>query len=300
MLSAPLVPRIPRPVPRRLSPKPMTIAAGFVCSDGLLFASDTLYSGLENRDGQKFWLIEGWGEEARLIFGGAGTEAGLKRTRDEIERRARPTADRFDVIGAVEESLALVEEKMRPSDFERTSALVGIRVADRYWLYENQGGKSLLSPIDYNSQCVGAGSSLGLYFVRSLFRDNMAIRWAKIIAAHLIKQVKIYNDGYCGGATQLLALPQVGEPEWITKKEDIRDLEAYLSRIDSALQIVFPDKSTNEEAVQARIELINDVVEHLKFDLTDDSSVTGHMVFGGGKATLRIRQQVSSTEEESQ
>src|SRR5687767_14067591 len=45
MLKPPPVPRIQRPVPRRLSQwKAMTIISGFVCQDGILFATDTKHS----------------------------------------------------------------------------------------------------------------------------------------------------------------------------------------------------------------------------------------------------------------
>ena len=59
------------------------IAAGFICTDGVLLASDTLYSntGMGQKFGPKFWIINHG--DLCVAFGGAGTEAGLLRARDE-------------------------------------------------------------------------------------------------------------------------------------------------------------------------------------------------------------------------
>ena len=86
----------------------MTIAAGFVCSDGLLFASDTLYSGDERLFGPKFWHFKT--DTVALVCGGAGTLAGLKRTIDEIEHQLQPGMNRWDVLRAIEWSLKIVDE----------------------------------------------------------------------------------------------------------------------------------------------------------------------------------------------
>jgi len=240
----------------------MTIAAGFVCSDGLLFASDTLYSGEQRRYGKKFWTSE-WGATT-VVFGGAGTQAGLLRTRDEIERRIEPTADRYVVIQAVEEALALVEEKLKPSDYERTEALIGIRTSGGYWLYENQGGRSMLSVVDKVSQCVGYGHSLGWYFADSLFKSGMTIEWAKKVAAHLVKQVKTYSSGYCGGRTHLVALPASGSVRFIVKKAEIIPLEEYLAEVHEAMQLVLPDKRSNDDTALNRVERFNETVRTLR------------------------------------
>jgi hypothetical protein len=184
MLAAPLLQRIPR---RRREVLPMTIAAGFVCSDGVLLASDTQYTGVEIRHGRKFWTLSVG--DALVIVGGAGTEAALKRIREEAEDRLKPGMSKLQIVGAVEASLALVDQLLQLPDDQKTELLVAIRIDNRTLLYENQGRGLGLSLVDYDSQCVGIGFSLGLYFVRSLFRPSMSIRWAKIIAAHLIKNV---------------------------------------------------------------------------------------------------------------
>lgn len=263
MLPKPPAPRIPRPAPRRPpQPKRMTIAAGFVCRDGLLFASDTLITGEQRRYGQKFWTSSFGPTE--VVFGGSGMQAVLLRARDEIERRAQPTEDRYDVIGAIEEALTIAHEKYKPTDLERTGALVGIRTPEGCWLYENQDGRSMLNVVERNCICVGYGQSLGAYFADSLFRDNMTLEWAKHVAAYLIKQVTVYSSGFCGGRANLLELPTSGHPRWTTNKADIAKLTDYLAGIDGAMQLVLPDKRTNDDTVRYRIEKLKETIEGLR------------------------------------
>jgi len=129
MLGPPPTPRIPRPVIWRPRPqRAMTIAAGFVCSDGVLLASDTLYSGTARLQyGPKFWRID-WGEVV-LVFGGAGPVAALRRARDEIKQRAHATQDLTDVIRGVEDSIQVVQSILNPTNAweDKLHALVGVR-----------------------------------------------------------------------------------------------------------------------------------------------------------------------------
>lgn len=247
MLSAPPVPRIPRPVPRRPPFRPMTIAAGFICSDGVLLASDTLYSGAVNRYGRKFWTLE----NPDVVFGGSGTERGLLRTRDEIRERLRRGMALPQIVRSVDDALREVNLRLEPTVEERTYALVAIRSGDSWRLYHNDGGGSMLSVIDHESQCVGWGASLGSYFSRTLFRPEMALRWAKVVAAQLIKQCKLHS-GFCGGATHLVELPSAGEPRLIDDQEQIRQLETHLEVVDAVMRVILLDERANDDTLIER------------------------------------------------
>lgn len=256
----------------------MTIAAGFVCSDGLLFASDTLYSGsLKRRYGPKFWHIK-WGD-TDLIFGGAGPVAGLFRARDELKAAAFPTSKKDDVIHAVEAALHLVESLLKPVSYEdKLFALVGIRIGTDTWLYHNDGGSHMLSVIPGNSRCVGTGYPLGEYFVDSLYRKHMTIEWAKIVAAFMVKRVKTQFDSYVGGSTHLLELPSVGDPKLLDHKGTIDQMASYLAGVDGALQLVVPDKKTNEVTARHNAERLTHLIDVLK----------QHQVLSVGTAVVSI------------
>jgi hypothetical protein len=266
MLSAPPVPRIPRPVPWRQQPqRAMTIAAGFVCSDGLLFASDTLYSGQSrNHYGPKFWFSE-WGEIS-VVFGGAGPVAGLRRARDEIARRATATNDQHSVVAAIEESLSVVEALLNPTHAweHRLHVLVGLRVNGKCRLYENDGGSTMISVVDTITRCVGAAQPLGDYFAHTLFRDNMTIEWAKVVAAYLIKQVKLTCSGWTGGSTRLFTLPVSGPPHDIDNKKYMHQLESYLSDINGAMQCVLPDKRVNADTAIHRARQLSEAIREIQ------------------------------------
>lgn len=259
-------PRPPRPVfpqPRRLPERkrPMTIAAGFVCSDGLIFASDTLYAGVKREYGRKFWIIDR--SDVVVVFGGAGTAPGLKRTRDLLLQSIQSGMTREEVVLAIEAALHYVGGVLKPTD-ERTEALIGIRVGARCWLYENQGGGAALTVIDGRSQCVGYGNTLGRYFTDTLFTSNMPMRWAEVVAAHLIKHVKIHSSVWCGGRTHLFELPAEGRCRHIKNKQQVEELERYLAQVDAAMQIVLPGAGgVSDHTLEQRLTKLTDVIRDL-------------------------------------
>lgn len=239
----------------------MTIAAGFVCSDGLIFASDTLYAGAKRKYDQKFWIIDK--RDVAVVFGGAGTAPGLKRTRDLLRQSIRSGMSLEEVVLAIEEALRYVEELIKPSADERTEALIGIRVESEYWLYENQGARAALTVIDGRSQCVGYGQPLGRYFADTLFTSNMPMKWAKVVAAHLIKHVKIHNSVWCGGRTHLIELPAVGKGRLIKDKQHLEELERYLAQVDAAMEIVLPRAGVSDHTLEERLKQLTDVIRDL-------------------------------------
>jgi len=241
----------------------MTIAAGFVCSDGLLFASDTMYFGEQITYGQKFWtFVKG---DAVIVFGGAGLSASLKRTRDLIDETVTASMTRAEIVTHIERALKYVEDLMAPRDDERTWALVGIRMDGNYWLYWNDGGRCALSVLDVNSFCVGAGHSLGLYFARSLFRTNMPIKWGKVVAVHLVNHVKKYESGYCGGDTHLVELPLEGNPRFVKDQNEIRELEQHLAEVEDAMSIVLPgEDKASDDSLNHRLEMLSETIRKLR------------------------------------
>ena len=143
----------------------------------------------------------------------------------------------------------------------------------------------MLSPIDYNSQCVGAGFALGLYFARSLFSEPMPIAWAKVVAAHLIKNVKQYSGG-CGGETHLIELPADGLPLFETDQRVIEKLESYLGLVEKAFRLVLPSSETPDEAtLTSRLRALTKVTKRLRNDVVID---------GGGSPSLTLGEWLES------
>ncbi len=86
----------------------MTIAAGFVCTDGVLLAADTLFTGVNKRYASKTWVLPPLGETV-VILSGSGLGVVLERAKLEIARRlsGRVTATAIDVIQEIDGVLYL-------------------------------------------------------------------------------------------------------------------------------------------------------------------------------------------------
>jgi len=241
----------------------MTIAAGFICSDGVLLASDTLYSntGMGLKYGPKFWVLDHG--DVLVVFGGAGMEAAMLRTRDEIDRKLKAGMSLIRVVDLIDDSLKKVHGKL-PNQLEfRTAALVVVRAEGRTVLYENAGASDMLSPIQQACQCVGYGQSLGWYFASSLFGAGMSLKWAKRVAAHLVKNCKDYSES-CGGQTHLIEVPNHGAATRIEDQTVIADYEQYFAEIESATRIVVPDGIVSEHTLEQRVIRMNEVIRNLR------------------------------------
>jgi hypothetical protein len=271
----------------------MTIAAGFVCSDGLLFASDTLYSGEERVSGDKFWTFST--DHVALVYGGAGTSTGLQCTINEIEHRLKSAMRRWDVLQTIQASLKSVDKLLELEPWNKTQLLVGTREDGKTQLHENDGGSYGLSRIQRATQCVGAGYSLGRYFARSLFHPNMSIKWAEIVAAHLIKNVKAYDEQRCGGDTHLFALPNDGDIREIRDQSYIAGLENHLTEVEKALHVVLPsDEPVTDYTLEQRLMGLTEVIRNLsRAQYVGLSGVQANT--GQGKATATSSQPLGSS-----
>jgi hypothetical protein len=232
----------------------MTIAAGFVCHEGVLLASDTLYAGQNKRYGRKLWPIP-IGNDGCVGFGGAGTQAGLERVRYEVESNVSPGMSEPEVIEVIQAALRLVIEEMQPKPEELTQGLFAIGLGTKCSLWENQGGSAMLNPIGHPAQCVGWAVSLGHYFLDFLYREPMPIKWARIVASHLVKQARTYSE-YCGGDTNFLEVMRDGSFTFVTSQDDINQYEQHLGQLDAAMRAVLPDGRVNDDTLDLRLKAI--------------------------------------------
>lgn len=93
----------------------------------------------------------------------------------------------------------------------------------------------MLSPVGYPARCIGWATALGQYFIDHLYREPMSMKWARIVASHLIKRAKEYSQ-YCGGDTHFLAVPHNSDGcELITDQAQTHLWEQYLGQVDEAL-----------------------------------------------------------------
>ena len=241
----------------------MTIAAGFFCSDGILLASDSLYSGSGYAvgEGPKFWVITK--DDVVVVFGGAGYEPWLMRTKMEIERKiSKGGLSQINIVSRIDQVLEKVANKIPPE--WAFGALVAIRNSEGLYLYESLG-VSFLSPVRNHWQCVGTGQSLGLYFATLLFREGMSLHWAKVVAAHLVKECKVYSDG-CGGPTRFVEIPTVGDVIETDKPVEIEKFEAHLAPLTDVFGIVLPgsDRTASDLSIAHRLQMLTEAINQAR------------------------------------
>jgi len=263
MLSAPPVPRIPRHVPRRHRSERMTIAAGFRCTDGIVLASDTLYTGVNKRYDRKLWDLPPT-NGADVIIGGSGNAVLIRRARDDVTERlakAQSLLDQRSIRDIIDGVLYSLLHKHQPAtdDFP-LSLVVGIRTADGCALYESDGN-AVLGPVDRAATCIGWGAGVGSYVADSLYTIRMSVKWASIVGAHLIRIAKQYAAD-CGGDTHILTLPLIGEPIFEDNQETIASLENYLSAVEDAMRFALPSGEA-DETTEHRLTTLNAAIRHV-------------------------------------
>jgi len=249
----------------------VTIAAGFRCYDGLLLASDTLYSGgANNTYGEKIWVLRA--NDPAVVFAGSGTVGPLTRARDEIERRIKPGMSFQRTLDTIDAALLKVDRKFPARDgWPHVQALVAIRAEGHSRLYQNVPRETALSPVDAAHVCIGQ-EALGNYFAESLFREGMVLEWAEIVAAYLVANCKQFASGFCGGETHLAVVPsKEGSSAFVkTDQRYMQELESYLFGIGHALRAVLPGGSPAMSAtaatLKARAKFIIEAIDQAETD----------------------------------
>ncbi len=95
----------------------------------------------------------------------------------------------------------------------------------------------------------------------------MSIKWAKTVAAYLIKQCKEYSE-YCGGDTNLVEVPDAGPALFIDDRSLIEPFEQPLTVIGEAMKIVLPDGRANDDTLEARLAAIALAIETARRSFT--------------------------------
>lgn len=235
----------------------LTIAAGFVCSDGLVFAADTQYSGVTKRHGAKLWWFRC--NDTVVAIAGAGVATYIRYVKDGIRKQLRDGMSDDAILQTANDivfSLAAKHQKVDAEEWD-LDLLIGIRSPGGISLYENQSG-IVFSPVETKnkSQCIGCGRSLGLYFTDWLFNPTLTTRWATTIAAHLLNRTKAL-DPDCGGDSDILVVPSDSAfSPYRVEQGDITVLEAQLGGIQAAMRevIVFsPGVNLSSETLEQRI-----------------------------------------------
>lgn len=189
----------------------MTIAAGFVCSDGVVLCADTLLSANYRQQGPKVWLWQGRDGQA-VAVAGAGSYILLKLAKeaifDRLNRLAKINAKlvKHSVVEPVINSIQ-TDHVDKATDWDRlhgygVALLIAVRDKGKTVLYETD--RRACSEVARFS-CVGTGAPVGNYVSSIFFSPSLSVMWAQVAAAYVIQQTKAYGDD-CGGDTNIVIL----------------------------------------------------------------------------------------------
>ena len=233
----------------------MTIAAGFICADGIILAADTQYTvGSTKTNGQKIYDVVDEGDY-RLILAGAGDVPYIRMTADKLvsnllKKTLLSVSDVVDVIGSTVEWVHKEHIFPHPLDQYGNKPQVELLVAIR----SPEGLKLLASNSTAvfnvtNYEVLGSGIEIASYVLDRLKGQGYDIPTIKILATHVVAVAKRY-DNYCGGDTKLVALYKDGRVErdtptitekWLSTFEEIvNTIMIPCANLDEDTTITYP------------------------------------------------------------
>jgi 20S proteasome alpha/beta subunit len=219
----------------------MTIAAGILCSDGVVLGADTEFTGPIKHSGSKIWGVVPNGLRVRCLMAGAGDVILLRSMRDKLA-----AAPAFDKAKNREETVACIEDQMaglfqrhvfpNPTYTDRNQALslvFGLRDSEGCGLYETSGTAVAKSE---RYACIGYGSDLGSYLLETLLESEPAILNGIATMIYVLKQAKKYSL-YCGGDSHLFVLRKNGEVSCVDPQRTVAIERLYASSSASSTRL---------------------------------------------------------------
>ncbi len=237
------------PAPEPVSPpkRRMTIAAGFVCRDGVVLGADSQVTGAIKFSRDKVWVLPTRDASQCVAMAGAGDVVLIRAVRDALAESDRrrfdpPFAHLAQVLSSaltpsddpqppldrlVERLQAALEtfyehhiypapnwEESRPLRF-----LLAVQAGGQAALFD-QSGPTLARTTSH--VCIGSGSDLGQYLQETRFTSEMDMATGRRVVAHLLKQVKTYST-FCGGDSHILLVPHEGPATFATARQIRKD-----------------------------------------------------------------------------
>jgi len=319
MLSAPPRPFLPRPKPRpRPRPRrlperkrPMTVAVGFQCKDGIVLAADREISTPSVKvDGPKAWYhrfpADATHPVLRVGIVGAGDYAFIRYASELIDRSLRlmvdtngaPTVD--DAASVIQDVINHVHhDHLYPvgQALERPTIdlLVGISVAAG--VRPCRTSLTAMTKVsDY--EAVGIGSDLANFLVKRTKGGRVSTANAVFWASEVLMHAKHYVPG-CGGGSDVIIL-YTGGGGGLVKEARIREHEDFVIAFEEAIQPVFfggTDPSVTDDEFHGRVDQLSaslkslrrvEAVRDLAARVQEDVKIgvpVGHVGFTSGAAT---------------
>jgi hypothetical protein len=263
----------------------MTIAAGFVCTDGLVLCADTEYSnGALKVSKSKIFKRQ----QQDLLIAASGDEVLI----EEAASTLLESLDETLSLDHVKETIEHVMDAMHanyidssPDPDYTVHLLVAAKARDGFALFKQSrwAATEVHSPALKSKPyaVIGSGSGFGHYVAERLYgdapRETMV---ARIVSVHVLQLAKQYVDG-CGGKSEVYVLPV---PGWAYKDTEMNAsrLETYFTAVNAALRplmLAIPNPNVSAEEVEERLKNFCDGIKATRpipFDLTLQLGETIH------------------------
>lgn len=274
-LSQPILKRLPRR-------EAVTIAAGFVASDGIVLCADTqeTYGQLLKLNTPKIIVrpesfIPG---APRIVFAGAGHGPFIDKLANEAWRRVstRTPAGQFsDVCDDIEASIKDAHEEFgrifQPGAMPNAELIYGVAVGGRKGLFRAIG--PIVNPVDKYAS-VGVGLYLADYIHDRLGLASAGLAdsgWYEILAIYLLQQAKEYIEG-CGGDSHVLTLMASGKVS-VVDFMDVALIANHIKQLDrnsSTVLMSTPDLNLADDELEGRIEIFINLARNLRKEHRED------------------------------
>jgi 20S proteasome alpha/beta subunit len=201
----------------------MTIAAGFVATDGILLCADTLYTdGVTKFHGEKIFPWAKNGAVVCFAVSGSATIAKMavddcKAALNQLNSEQCSPSGIFDTIRIVVKYVQEQYVDSRPIEDRENSRfymLVAIHAqSEPARLYSSSD--AAMAPVN-TYDCIGAGRQLGLYIIEPSYAREMTVDELTILASHALAAAKERVDGV-GGRSQF----------WTIRDGTVSEVEPY-------------------------------------------------------------------------
>lgn len=211
--------QVPRPQYERLPERnTVTIAAGFVCEEGILICADTEYTSSGDKlEAAKIFPRSV--DNIEFLFTGAGDRSLIAMTTDMI----------CDAIEKENVALAGMSLSSRTEEVRRIITTQNQIVYSQYVNYANPPISETQMSIGFLSrdgdiceyrllgvgsptveridtyECIGAGASIGRWLAKTFYYESCPLDLIKVAALYIVQEAKA-NVPYCGGGTTIYTL----------------------------------------------------------------------------------------------
>ena len=191
----------------------MTIAAGYVCTNGLVLCADTKMTSTVRSSGQKAWYRHDGDSSIALV--GAGSAILIRLIRNRLFERISPDTNLRDAETLIEQTLRSVYEDHIDKDLEKNldvAILVGMRHKRECKLFEHD--RTAVADVD-SFASIGSGGGIADYLSVALFERSTVLATSSF-ASYVLQQCKRFAPN-CGGESHIVLIPRDGVTELSTQ-----------------------------------------------------------------------------------